>query len=60
MTEHRAHPPHHTHVRKAIDALHERHAALRSHHQQQAAAEAERRAAAVAEQTIEAASQEQP
>lgn len=43
MTEHSAHAPHHSHVRKSIDALYKHHAALVADHRTRAAAEAERR-----------------
>jgi hypothetical protein len=60
MTEHAVHAPHHTHVRKAIDALHKHHAALLASHREPAAAEAERRAAAFTQERISAVEQAQP
>jgi len=54
MKEHSVHAPHHSHVRKAIDALHVHHAALQASHTEAAAAETARRAAQLDVRTITA------
>lgn len=59
MTEPASHSPHHNHVRKALDVVREKHAAVIEHHQQVAAAEVERRAAYLAEQRISASAEAQ-
>ena len=60
MTEHSAHAPHHSHVRKAIDQLQEKHAALVDEHRAHAAAVAEARAARIAERAAAAQDEQQP
>lgn len=57
MSEPASHSPHHSHVRKALQVVREKHAAVLEHHQQVAAAEAERRAASNAEQRISASAE---